>query len=161
MPKNLCLQSASLSWEDLLEEEWQPTAVFLPGESHGQRSLAAYSPRSQKELDMTKWVTLTISPLLFIVQSLTCVQLFVTPWTVAHQASLSITNSWSLLKLISIELVMPPNHLILCHSLFLLPSISQHQGLFQWGSSLHQVAKILELQLQHQSFQWVFRVDFL
>ena len=48
---------------------------------------------------------------------------FVTPWTAAHQASLSITNSRSLLKLMSIESVMPTNHLILCHSLLLLPSI--------------------------------------
>ena len=54
------------------------------------------------------------------VQSLRCVQLFATPWTVAHQASLSITNSRSLLKLMSIESVMPSNHLILC-CLFLFP----------------------------------------
>ena len=46
-----------------------------------------------------------------------------TPWTAAHQATLSITNSWSLLKFMSIELMMPSNHLILCHPLFLLPSI--------------------------------------
>ena len=57
------------------------------------------------------------------VQSLSCVQLFVTPWTVARQASLSITSSQSLLKLISIELVMPSNHLILCHPLLILPSV--------------------------------------
>ena len=57
------------------------------------------------------------------VQSLNCVQLFVTPWTAARQASLSITNSRSLLKLTSIKLVMPSNHLILCHALLLLPSI--------------------------------------
>ena len=57
------------------------------------------------------------------VQSLSHVQLFATPWTVAHQTSLSITNSWSLLKLISIELVMPFNQLILCHLLLLPPSI--------------------------------------
>ena len=56
------------------------------------------------------------------VQSLSCVQLFETPWTTAGQASLSITNSWSLLKLMSIESVMPSSHLILCHPL-LLPSI--------------------------------------
>ena len=56
------------------------------------------------------------------VQSLSCVLFFVTPWTAAHQASLSITNSQSLLKLRSIELVMPFNHLILCCPL-LLPSI--------------------------------------
>jgi len=57
------------------------------------------------------------------VQSLNRVRLFATPWTAACQASLSITNSWSLLKLVSIASVMPSNHLILCHRLFLLPSI--------------------------------------
>ena len=57
------------------------------------------------------------------VQSLSCVQLFVTPWTAAHQTSLSITNSPSMLKLMSIESVMPSNHLILCHPLLLLPSV--------------------------------------
>ena len=86
---------------------------------------------------------------------------FATPWTAALQCSLSITNSWSLLKLRFIKSVMPSNHLILCHSLLLLPSISQHQGLFEWVSSSHQVAKVLDLQLLHQSFQWRFRTDFL
>ena len=57
------------------------------------------------------------------VQSLSHVQLFVTPWTAACQASLSITNSWNLLKLMFIESVMPPNHFILCRPLLLLPSI--------------------------------------
>ena len=57
------------------------------------------------------------------VQSLSCVRLFATPWTAACQASLSITNSQSLLKLMSIELVMPSNHLILGHPLLLPPSI--------------------------------------
>ena len=56
------------------------------------------------------------------VQSLSHVRLFVTPWTAAHQAFLSITNSWSLFKLMSIKSVMPCNHLILCHPLLLLPS---------------------------------------
>ena len=57
------------------------------------------------------------------VQSLSYVRFFVTPWTAACQASLSITNSWSLFKLMSIESVMPSSHFILCHSLLLLPSI--------------------------------------
>ena len=57
------------------------------------------------------------------VQLLSCLQLFATPWTAVHQASLSITNSWSLLRLMSVESVMAANHLILCHPLFLLPSI--------------------------------------
>ena len=57
------------------------------------------------------------------VQSLSRVRLFATPWTVARQTSLSITNTQSFLRLMSIKLVMPPNHLILCHSLLLLPSM--------------------------------------
>ena len=65
-------------------------------------------------------------------------------------------------KLMSIELVMPSSHLILCLS----PSppalsLSQHQGLFKWVSSSHQVAKVLEPQLQHQSCQWTPRTDLL
>ena len=67
--------------------KWQPTPVFLPGKSRGKRSLAGYSPVSS------------------VAQSY---QLFATPWTAAQQASLSITSSWSLLKLMSIEWVMPP-----------------------------------------------------
>ena len=63
-------------------------------------------------------------------QSLKCVQLFVTPWTAACQASLSITNSRSLLKLMSIESVMSSNHLILCCSLLLLPSTFPASGSF-------------------------------
>ena len=63
-------------------------------------------------------------PLVFnLVQSLSHVQLFVTPWTAACQASLSITNTQSLLKLMSIASMMPSNHLILCHPLLLPPSI--------------------------------------
>ena len=66
------------------------------------------------------------------VQSLSHVQLFATPWTAAHQASLSISNSWSLPKLMSIESVMPSNYHILCRPLFFLPSIfPQHQGRFK------------------------------
>ena len=64
------------------------------------------------------------------VQLLSRVQLLVTPWTAAHQACLSITNSWSLLKLTSIELVMPSNHLILCCPFLLPSSISSASGSF-------------------------------
>ena len=89
------------------------------------------------------------------VQSLIGVRLFAALWTAAHKASLSITNSRNPPKPMSIESVIPSNHLILCHPLLLLPSnLSQHQCLFQWVSSLHQVAKVLEFELQHQSFQW-------
>ena len=70
------------------------------------------------------------------------------------QASLSITNSWSLLTPISIELVRPSNHLVLCRPLLLLPSILPSIRVFSSElGSLHQVAKVLECQLQHHSFQ--------
>ena len=153
-----------------------------------------------------------------VVQSLSQVWPFVTPWSAAGQASLFITNSRNLLKLVSIKSVMLSNHLILCRPLLLQPSVfpasvqfssvaqlcptlcdsmnhsmqglpvhhqlpeftqthvhqvgdaiqpshplsspsppapnpSQHQGLFQWVSSSNLVAKVLEFQLQHQSFQ--------
>ena len=82
-----------------------------------------------------------------IVQLLSHVQLFVTPWTAAHQASLSITNSQSLPKLMSIKSVMPPT---IPSSIIPSPPAfnhSQHQGHFQWVSFSHQVDKVLELQL--------------
>ena len=91
--------------------------------------------------------------LLSSVQSLSHVQLFATAWTAACQASLSINSSRSLLKLISIELVTPSNHLILCHPLPLLPSIIPNIRVFSNECCLHQVAKVLEFQLQHQYFQ--------
>ena len=73
----------------------------------------------------------------FSVQSFSCVLLFATPWTAAHQASLSTTNSWSLLKLVSIELVMPSNHLILCRPLLLPTSIIPSIRVFSNESVLH------------------------
>ena len=74
--------------------------------------------------------------LLSPVQSLSHVRLFATPWTAACQASLSITNSWSLPKLISTESVMPSNHLILCHPFLLLPSIFPSIRVFSNESAL-------------------------
>ena len=71
------------------------------------------------------------------IQSLSHVQLFVNPWTAALQASLSITNSQSLLKLMSIKSVMPSNHLILCYPLLLLPSIFPSIRVFSNESVLH------------------------
>ena len=71
------------------------------------------------------------------VQLLSLVWLFANPWTVSRQAFLSFTNSWSQLKLMSIELVMPPNHLILYRPLLLLPSIFQSNRVFSNQSVLH------------------------
>ena len=87
------------------------------------------------------------------VQLLSRVRLFATPWIAAQQASLSITNSRSSLRLMSIESVMPSSHLFLCHPLLLLPPMPPSISLFQWVSCSHEVAKVLEFQLQHHSLQ--------
>ena len=77
--------------------------------------------------------------LTFLVEfsSVSHVLLFATPWTAMHQASMSITSSWSLLKLMFIESVMPSNHLILCHPLLLLPSVFPSIRVFSSESALH------------------------
>ena len=94
------------------------------------------------------------------VQSLSHVQLFATPWIAAHQASLSITNSRSSLRLMSIKSVLPSSHLVLCRPLLLLPPIPPSVRVFPNESTLHnEVAKVLEFELQHQSFQWTPRTD--
>ena len=85
-----------------------------------------YTERSKS--DREKWISYDIAYMSnlkkkVLVQSLSYVQLFVTPWTAARQASLSFTISWTLLKLMSIESVMPSSHLVLCYPLFLLPSV--------------------------------------
>ena len=84
------------------------------------------------ELYILKWLKYYISS----VQLLRCVRLFATPWTAAHQASLSITNYRSLSKLMSLESVMPSNHLILCRPLLLLPSIFPSIRVFPTESAL-------------------------
>ena len=85
----------------------------------------------------TSLISLLVSPYQFSsVQLLSHVQLFVTPWTAAHQASLSMVNSWNLLKLMSIELLKTSNHLILCCPLLLLPSIFPSTRVFSSESVL-------------------------
>ena len=83
------------------------------------------------------------------------------PMGCSTQASLSITNSWSLLKLMSIEPVMPSNYLILCSPLLLPPSIFPSIRVFSSESALRIRWPKYWFQLQHQSFQWTLRTDFL
>ena len=94
---------------------------------------------------------------LVVVQLLSCVRLFATPWIAAHQPLLSFTISWSLLKLMSIESVMPSHHLILCYTLLLLPSIFPRIRVF----SSESVLCIRWPKYWHFSFSiTVFRTDF-
>ena len=100
--------------------------------------------------------------LLSSVQSFSRVRLFVTPWNAARQASLSITNSRSSIRLNihRVSDVIQPSHPLSSPSP-LSPNPSQHQSLFQWVNSSHEVAKVLEFQLQHHSFQRTPRTDLL
>ena len=97
---------------------------------------------------------------LFVVQSLSCVWLFATPWTVAGFSVLHHLPEFTQTHVHWVSDAIQPSHPLLPPSPLAL-NLPQHQGLFQWVSILHQVAKVLDLQLQHQSFHWVFRVDFL
>ena len=153
--------------------EWQPTLVFLPGESHGRRSLVGYTPCSCKESDKTERLTLHFTSSRIYKESsrtkmwtkmspkkiykwqvsiwkhaqpycsFSSVQFShsvvsdsATSWIAAHQASLSITNSQSSLRLTSIESVMPSSHLILCCPLLLLPPIPPSIRVFSNESAL-------------------------
>ena len=122
----------------------------MPGKSHGQSSLVGYSPWGCKELDTTERLSMHAHSLVYrpgcceaiilitlsSFQSLSHVQLFVTPWTAGCQASLSITNSQRMLKLVAITLVMPSNHHLLCRPLLLLPSVFPSISVFSNESVL-------------------------
>ena len=129
-------------WLDGHESEW------IPGVGDGQGGLECCSPWGHRIRH--NWVTEQLVQFSSI-QSLSSVRLFETPWIAARQASLSITNSRSSLKLMSIKSVIPSSHLILCRPLFLLPPIPPSISLFQWVSSWHQVAKVLEFQVQNSA----------
>ena len=136
------------SWGSGEKEELKKTLRFLPWAIEWIM------------LPFTKTRKKGLGPVVVAVPSLSQVWLFATPGTVGCQVPLSSILSWSLLRFMSIELVMLSNHLILCYPLLLLPSVFPSIRVFSNELAPHQVAKVLELQVQHQSFQWIFRVDF-
>ena len=113
-----CALQASYSAASLTSAHQTPLA-------HATSHASFYNQRCLQTLPDAPW-----GHNLSSLYSFSRVKLFVTPWTAACQASLSITNSWSLIKLMSILSVMPSNHLILCHPLLLLPSIFPSTGVF-------------------------------
>ena len=105
------------------------------GNAGKSEAVLLITPGAYPQVSSIKWPSepsqgCFCSGIVAVVQSLSRVQLSVTPWTTARQASLSFTISWSLLRLMSIELVMPSNHLIHCRPLLLLPSIFQSTKVF-------------------------------
>ena len=120
----------------LLADHFVTTKCYLAMRSRDQgknREWLALEKNQDGKQDSQKEYFIRFSS----VQSLSRVWLFVTPWTAACQASLSITNSWSLLKLMSVESVIPSNHLILCRPLLLPPSIFPSIRVFSNESALH------------------------
>ena len=109
-----------------------PTQRLNPGLLHCRKTLHCMTNQGS----VVKLVKKHFYIQFISVQLLSCVRFFVTSQSVAHQASLSITNSWSLLKLMSIAFVLPSNHLILCHPLLLLPSIFPNIKVFSNESVL-------------------------
>ena len=124
--------------------KWQPTPVFLPGKSHGQRSLVAIVrgvPRVEHDLATKSRpqcnmitppvsVNTSFSHIIVVVQLLNYIQHFANSWTATHQLSLSFTVSWSSLKPMPIESMMPSNHLILCHPFSSCPQSFPASGSF-------------------------------
>ena len=180
-----------MSWR----RAWQPTPVFLPGESYGQRSLAGYNTGSTKSWTRLKQLSMhTCMVVLFLVFwetsilfSIVAASVFI-PTSSVWGFSFLYTFQFSSVTQLCPTLCNPMNrsmpgfpvhHQLLeftqtqahrvsgatqpSHPLSSLsppaPNPSQHQGLCQWVNSSHEVAKVLEFQLQHQSFQWTPRTD--
>ena len=132
-------------------------SVYLPRKFHGQRSLVCYSPWGCKESDTTE--QMSIVQLSSVAQS--CPALFdpmdcSTPGFPVHHQLPELAQTHVHWVSDSIQ----PSHPLSSPSLHAF-NLSQHQGLFRRVSCLHQVARVLQFQLQHQSFQWIFRTDFL
>ena len=152
----------------LAYQSWKhesPLRFFFLLIANGSQSHLISAPASLQFI--TSYIPYTshfLSLIVVVVQLLRHVWLFATPWMCQNARlcrRLSSTLSQSLLKFMSIESVMLSNYLILCTPFPFAFNFSQHQGLSQCISSFRQVAKLLDLQLQHQSFQWIFRTDFL
>ena len=126
---------------------------YLAWEIHGERNLASYSPWGHRvRHDWLTQFSSVAQSCLTLCSPVDCS----TPGFPVHHQLLELTQThvhWVGDAIQSSHSLLSPSH-----SAF---NLSQHQGLFQWVRSLHQVAKLLEFQLQHQSFQWIFRTDFL
>ena len=137
--------------------EWQPTSVFLPEKSLGQRSLAGYSPQRSQGVGhnwgakCTHTFSSVTQSCLILCDPMDCS----TPGLPVHHQLLEFTQT----PVHHVGDAIQPSHPL--SSLSPTFSLSQHQGLYQWDSSSHQVARVLEFQLQHQSFHWIFRTNFL
>ena len=140
LEEGIATYSSILAWRILMDRgAWQATV-------HGWQRVR-YDSWNLEDLFLQGWQFLSNMNPLFLLFIHSVMSDSATPWTIAHQASLSFTISQSLLKFMSVESVIPSNHLILCHPLLLLPLIFSSTKVFKWVSSSQQVAKVLEFQL--------------
>ena len=133
--------------------KWQLTPVFLPGKSHEHRSMVGYSPLDNKS---HTWLSdSVISSVTHLCLTLCDPMDCSAPGFPVHHHLPEFAQT----HVHQVSDAIQPSHPLSSPSPAF--NLSQHQSLFQWVSSSHQVTKVLELQLQHQSFQWIFRTDFL
>ena len=158
---SLYIEQCKIPWQ---LRNFEPEQIWSDHTSRLQMIFESYSYWASMILMLKKmdqnWETIKKHICISSVQSLSRVQLFVTPWTAACQASLSISNSQSFLKLVFIESMMPSNLLSLCRYFLLLPSIFPSIRVLSNESVLHIRWPELEFQI-HQSFKWIFRTDLL
>ena len=141
----MATHSSTLAWRIPWMEE--------PGGLQSMESQSRTQLSDFTSLYGSRVVDRDLLPLVVVVQSLSLVQLFATPWTAAHQASLSI--SCSSLKLMSIDSMMPSNHLVLCHPFLLLPSIFPSITIFSNESHLLPTPNIFMVQEKHEGPQTI------
>ena len=142
------------TWLVVGKKEWQ---IFLFHLRHNQKG--RINIKLQNSCSDSLWFHIKKQKYTSVLSIHEAVSHFAGSQTAACQARLSSAVSWSLLTPTSTESVTLSNHLLLCTPFHFAFNLPQHQGLFQWAGSSHQVATVLEL--QYQSFQWILRVDFL
>ena len=159
--RNFCTIGNTLPWVPLMAYTFASSKQIFQGQvSPLQRGLPLTTLAKLCDLST---LLFCFGLFFFVVQSLSPVWLFATPWIAACQASLSFTIIWSLVKLMSIESMIPSNHLILCPCLLLLPSIFPRIRVFSNESALRiRWTKYWSFSFSiSPSNQWIFKVDFL
>ena len=170
-----------IKYVSVWRRQWHPTPLLLPGKFHGWRSLVSYSPWDRKgshtteQLHWFKQILLLLRGEYVLIFNIHIVVVIIQFSSVAQSCpslcdpmnrstpGLPVHHQLPEFTQILVHWVsnaIQPSHPLLSAS-SPAPNPSQQQSLFQWVNSLHQVAKVLEFQLQHQSFQRIFRVDFL
>ena len=140
-----------------------PLSTSSSRAAHLLLNLHGLPPQSTLCIKAHSWLSAGLNKCVVVVELRSHIWLFMTPWTAASTPGLPVPHHLPKFFQVQVHCIgdaIQPSHLLVSSSSSAL-NLSQHQGLFQWVSYSHQMTKILGLQLQHQFFQWVFRIDFL